>query len=274
MKPILIDSQVLKKLGFFAVLFTVLVFAGGFLLGYQQASHLQEMFVDDELLSSLTNTTGDNELPAEGDIDQQQTENVTTDDKVNIDHRATAMLAEDQAKALAREDAEDRQQNISQQAPSTDSVQPSIDKEAAIQTSNDKPRKIRFSIQVGIYGSLKNARKMQDKLQAQNLDAYVSSNKNKQSKLRFNVRFGYFENKKSANLALKNFRNIQKGDGYVVNFSAKNIISSDEDNNQQAAARQSPVTSPVNVSVPGSPETGNVETQDVITKSQEKSLVN
>ena len=115
---------------------------------------------------------------------------------------------------------------------------------------------------------------MKDKLQAQNLDAYVSSYGRKDSKVRFNVRFGYFEDKKSANRALKNYRNIQKGDGYIVNFSDKNIVSSEEDNIKQTAAEVAPVIKPVDVNGRAGSETGKVQTPDVPAKTQEKGLVN
>ena len=82
---------------------------------------------------------------------------------------------------------------------------------------------IKFSIQVGIYGRLINAEKMMRKLQAQHLDAYVSDYTNKKNENRYNVRFGYFVDKKSAMNALKNYKNKQKGDGYLVNFSVENI---------------------------------------------------
>jgi cell division septation protein DedD len=83
--------------------------------------------------------------------------------------------------------------------------------------------KIKYSIQVGMYKRLINAENMMRMLQAQHLNAYVSDYTSKKNESRYNVRFGYFVDKKSAITALKNYRNTQKGDGYLVNFSVENI---------------------------------------------------
>ena len=46
------------------------------------------------------------------------------------------------------------------------------------------------------------------------------------------MRFGYFVDKKSALKALEKYKSSKKGDGYLVNFSAENIIdAADADNN-------------------------------------------
>lgn len=232
-------------------------------MGYQQASHIQGAIVDNELLPSLTNIIFSDDI-------EQQPEILPADDNVDIEHPETATLLAEEPKATDINEADTGSQNIRQAVPSAETVQAPTDTKNAVPAIDDKPRKIRFSIQVGIYGSLKNARKMQEKLQAQNLDAYVSGNANKQSKLRFNVRIGYFEDKKSAALALKNYRNIQKGDGYLVNFTDKYIITEDEDNSQQSTIEPAPV----DASVSGTEEAGNVEMLDTIKKSQESGQVN
>ena len=82
---------------------------------------------------------------------------------------------------------------------------------------------IKYSIQVGIYGRLINAENMMRLLQAQKFNAYVSDYINKKNENRYNVRFGYFRDKKSALSALTEYKNKQKGDGYLVNFSVENI---------------------------------------------------
>jgi len=88
----------------------------------------------------------------------------------------------------------------------------------------DELNKIKYTIQVGMYGRLLNAENVMKLLQAQQYDAYVSDYTNKKNKIRYNVRFGYFEDKKTAIAALKKFKTQQKGEGYLVNFSAKNIV--------------------------------------------------
>jgi len=89
--------------------------------------------------------------------------------------------------------------------------------------SSAELNRIKYSIQVGMYKRLINAENMMRMLQAQHLNAYVSDYISKKNENRYNVRFGYFVDKKSAITALKNYRNTQKGDGYLVNFSVENI---------------------------------------------------
>jgi len=88
-------------------------------------------------------------------------------------------------------------------------------------TANSKVRnKINYSIQVGTFGRFGNAENMVKTLQAQNLDAYVSEHHNKKNKTLYNVRFGYFIDKGTAVAALDEYRNSQRGDGYLVKLSA------------------------------------------------------
>lgn len=84
--------------------------------------------------------------------------------------------------------------------------------------------KIKYSIQVGVYGRLINAENMMKMLQAKHYDAYVTDYMNKKNEIRYNVRFGYFTDKKSAIGILAKFKASQKGDGYLVRFSADNIV--------------------------------------------------
>jgi cell division septation protein DedD len=88
-----------------------------------------------------------------------------------------------------------------------------------VSISEDVLAKAKYSIQVGMYGSLVNAEMMVEKLRIQNLHAYVSDYINKKNEVRFNVKFGYFPNKKIANTALNDYIDIQSGDGYLVNFT-------------------------------------------------------
>ena len=76
-----------------------------------------------------------------------------------------------------------------------------------------------------MYGRLANAENMMKRLQAQRYEAYVSDYTNKKNEVRYNVRFGYFVDKKSAIAGLNKFKEEQKGDGYLVNFSADNIVN-------------------------------------------------
>lgn len=87
----------------------------------------------------------------------------------------------------------------------------------------DELNKIKYSIQVGMYGQLINAENMMNMLQAKKFDAYVSDYTNKKNEVRYNVRFGYFVDKKAALSALQKYKNDQHGDGYLVKFSVESI---------------------------------------------------
>lgn len=91
--------------------------------------------------------------------------------------------------------------------------------------SSEEVSSIKYSVQVGMYGRLSNAESMVKQLQSQQLDAYVSDFTNKKNETRYNVRFGYYQDKKSAVSALKSYRQSQKGDGYLVRFSADDIMN-------------------------------------------------
>ncbi len=90
--------------------------------------------------------------------------------------------------------------------------------------TSDELSKIKYSIQVGVYGRLINAENMMRLLQAQKYDAYVTDYTNKKNEIRYNVRFGYFSDKKSALETLAEFKTSQQGDGYLVKFSSDNIV--------------------------------------------------
>ena len=89
--------------------------------------------------------------------------------------------------------------------------------------SSDELNKIKYSIQVGMYGQLANAENMMEMLQKKQLNAYVADYTNGKNKVRYNVRFGYFVNKTAALSALKKYKKQQQGDGYLVKFSVENI---------------------------------------------------
>lgn len=89
----------------------------------------------------------------------------------------------------------------------------------------DELNTIKYTVQVGVYGQLINAENLTKRLQKQQLNAYVSDYTNKNNEIRYNVRFGCFVDKKTAVVALKEYKNKQKGDGYLVRFSDKNIVN-------------------------------------------------
>ncbi len=302
MAPILIDHRGLKKLGFIAVLITVFAFAGGFLLGYQQATVF---------------------YAAGSSIEQQAAEIVAAGKKNDVDQSEVyqpeiAMQSTGHTKVIKNADTKKKQQGLKQEKLTTQAVISSVEKKSAnvienINASNlskyekqveksvpvvknasvvvapvkvnnqatqtkaaasiatDVDSKIKFSIQVGIYGRLDNAQNMQRKLQTQHLDAYVSDAVNKKNKFRYNVRFGYFVDRKSALAALDKFKKIQKGDGYLVNYSSENIINlAVADNIKKTDNESSSVTEANDVIQDKVSQADVLKAPNVTTKSQDK----
>jgi cell division septation protein DedD len=218
----------------------------------------------------------------DGTVDQQVTkdtdeENKTESESLTIEESVEPSEASTSAESEQTQDEEVRAEQ-SQDVSSTTTVVSS--NHNTLQTTPVNVADIRFSIQVGIYGTLKNAQKMKRKLLAQNLDAYVSAY-TKNGKVRFNVRMGYFADRKSANLALKNYKQNQKGDGYLVNFSEKNIIHSDEDDYELAimesdsyAASKTATDNTAGPDIPAAEKTGDqLTTQDSLTEGQDSGPV-
>ena len=270
MAPILIDNRGLIKLGLISVLSTVIVFAAGFLSGYQQATTfyaagskietltlpVQAVFLEGDVEPQLPDTIV---AGADIDVDQPQVESeANTKNSVVESKTATSSNKEKVNKTKASETPVSTKLVSLEQASKPNNKVSSDDKNIASKNNqfaikeavasnsfqNDSGKSvatkepdlivvasltpaelnnIKYSIQVGIYGRLINAENMVKMLQAQHLDAYVSDYTNKKNENRYNVRFGYFMDKKSALSALKKYKNKQKGDGYLVNFSVENI---------------------------------------------------
>ena len=87
----------------------------------------------------------------------------------------------------------------------------------------DELDSIKYSVQVGMYGRLANAENMVKQLQTKDFDAYVSGFTNKNNETRYNVRFGYFQDRLAAKSALKQYRQSQQADGYLVKFTADSV---------------------------------------------------
>jgi hypothetical protein len=103
-------------------------------------------------------------------------------------------------------------------------------------------------------------------LQAQQFDAYVTDYTNKKDEIRYNVRFGYFADKKLAIAALDEFKTRQKGDGYLVRFSAENIVKvADAADIEQAVDVPSQNSNTDKVQMPATVPPGN--TQDKISQA-------
>jgi len=121
------------------------------------------------------------------------------------------------------------EENISKSNAGNDSINAAADLNYQAVVANsfteDELSKIKYSIQVGMYGRLRNAENMMELLQEQQLNAYVSDYTNNKKEVRYNVRFGYFVDKKAALSALREYKRSQNGDGYLVKFSVENITN-------------------------------------------------
>ena len=249
MAPLLIDSRDLLKLGFMAVLGTTMVFAGGFFMGHQRAAAFYQAGSDIQPLPlpeqvAVTENIADSQLPlmveAGEDIDVDQPEIMADSAEPSASARAKS-YAMVKAAVLQKAEQNETKQVSEKNAPvlekekiatgknddsgKTTKTLESNDASIATVFTSDNLDKIKYSVQVGMYGLLVNAENMVSKLKSQHYDAYVSDYTNKNNKTRYNVRFGYFTDKKSAITMLKKFKAEQSGDGYLVKFSADNIVN-------------------------------------------------
>ena len=260
MAPLLIDSRDVLKLGVISMLVMVLIFFGGFLFGhqrattfYQSSSDIQPLFLPEKQAEQQVEQQdiAGSQIPsiieagAEIDVDQPEAKIQLAN---NSDNALAAKVLADTSEnkespesqnstASADSDASNVEQKTesNKAAPHTERQGTKIINErddssdsagASIVTAftSKELSEIKYSIQVGMYGRLVNAENMMKMLQAQQFDAYVTDYTNKKNEIRYNVRFGYFADKKFAIAALDKFKSSQNGDGYLVRFSADNIV--------------------------------------------------
>jgi cell division protein FtsN len=266
MAPLLIDSRDLLKFGFLTVLVTISVFAGGFIMGHQQAAGFYQASSDIRPLSlpepaitveSNVNSRVPSIIEAGEEIDVDQPETMTSASKesnnlmpgsvksavavaeASVDekeiHASQKSVASnitvspkgELATGLNSDKSTAEIQSATSSSPKAVSVKSNVGSAEVLIVSiftSDELSKIKYSIQVGMYGRLFNAENMMSLLQAQKYDAYVTDYTNKKNEIRYNVRFGYFSDKKSALETLAEFKTSQKGDGYLVKFSSDNIV--------------------------------------------------
>ena len=239
MAPILIDNRGVIKLSLISLLITIIIFATGYFSGYQRAIQLNTMVSETEIL-----TLPVQQISLVSDVEPQSPEKMLEGEEIDVDRpRATSDL--DTPHVIKKQGAE----NIASLVVPVSSAIPNEQSDGDATKSKEMPAavesihtdetavsqrrilsasewdKIKYSVQVGMYGSLPNAESMKKKLQAQHFDAYVSDYTNKKDEVRYNVRFGYFVDKKSAVSALKRYKDSKSGDGYLVMFSLKNRLN-------------------------------------------------
>ncbi len=273
MAPLLIDNRGILKLGLSAAIVTALAFSGGFVSGYQQAKN-QHMVNSEPLSLPVKNTS------IASDIEQQKPEVVAVGEIIDVDQPDTVkesvkdlMQPTQSIKKLASPIATSEDNKVAVEVKPPVAIASSRDlklinatRTEVTLTNNDILEKAKYSIQVGMYGRLINAEKMAGKLKLQELDAYVSDYINKKSERRFNVKFGYFADKKTAIAALRKYREDQKGDGYLVNFSVDDMTPLVEKNMEQVAKTASAMTLAVSAEdkIAG---TTAINTSDILTKT-------
>ncbi|VAW50275.1 hypothetical protein MNBD_GAMMA05-1320 [hydrothermal vent metagenome] len=245
MAPILIDNRGLIKLGLISLLTVLAVFSAGYFSGYQKASvfYTATSEIENLVLPELN-------LVDISSTDSHSPEVILAGEEIDVDQPVVTPVLDVQNQNNKKDVAVINIANSLIMSPkksveinssfkvipqvSTESIQTSssaddkandIKKVDISSLTDDEINKIKYSVQVGMYGNLINAGNMVKILQAQQFDAYVVDYKNKKNEVRYNVRFGYFADKQAAITGLKRYKDVEKSDGYLVNFSIDNIVN-------------------------------------------------
>jgi len=264
MAPLLIDTNGVLKLGVTAAIVAVSIFVGGFYLGYHQADSHHIALSDDS------------------DVEKKRSEEIAESDVVAVDQAEPVQkLVKKAPESIVLTKPEKIQVPVSKKQQSSKGVPsdtPSQKQKAEVKPIvDDVSVKAKYSIQVGFYGRLDNAKKRVGKLQQENLKAYVSDYVNKNNEIRFNVRFGYFVDKSSANKALKAFNKNHKSDGYMVNYAGDKLTHSKEkgDLSEVDAASSVDFKAGLEEGVPsGAVDASKESSLKVLTKTQSKNMEN
>lgn len=228
----LINQSDFGKIGFTMVLVLAFAFAGGFLIGQQQAYLTCEesksndsILLSEERGSATEDFKSTDAIKLSYDVTAQV---MTAETSHNTNHVTELNTEPVLSSAIGKEEPEavvvTNDTAVAQVPPVTDAMT-SLSKASLSDSAMLKDQaEIKYTIQVAVYGSLKNAEAMMQKLQSKKLEAYVSDYISKHNHVRYNVRFGYFRDKKSAKKALLDYSDNQQGDGYLVNYSADNIV--------------------------------------------------
>ncbi|MCK5394559.1 MAG: SPOR domain-containing protein [Gammaproteobacteria bacterium] len=273
MAPILIDNRGIIKLSFVAVIGTALVFSSGFILGYQQAKTYRVASSESEPLPLPVKNAS-----LASDVEQQRPKVVDAGEMIDVDQPEVVInsvkVITDKTPSIKKSEiltstSDVNKSSVDKTPPVVIDSQKDLSPQNVVNSepdliTNDVLDQARYSIQVGLYGRLTNAEKMVEKLQLQNLNAYVSDHVNKKNEVRFNVRFGYFSDKKTAISALKKYREDQKGDGYLVNFSMDSLTHFASTKNVDLPVEV--VQNPVNQSKVTDADT--IDTPNVLIKTQ------
>jgi len=304
MAPILIDKPGLVKLGLISVLTLVIFFAVGFFSGYQQATKVYTDRSAAEVLVLPEQTAAQ-----ENDVLPQQPDDIAAGAEIDVDQpQSKASNAVNTAAIVNKIHKPAKQGMKGNKKQPTDNKKPGNNRVVSVSDYSVKVgvpavktqpvdfvnisalppediKKIKYSVQVGTFGRLDNAEKMVATLHEKQLDAYASEYTNKQNLIKYNVRFGYFTDKQSARRALKEFKNKQKSDGYLVNFSIKRIVGLAKENSPEthpyAEKKQQALSSgavaeniiSLEASMKNVAQPGSVKVTKVIVEAQKPGLV-
>ncbi len=248
MAPILIDGRDILKLGLVSVLVTILVFVAGFFIGHQRAATFYQAGSEIKSLSLPEQTAAmeniaDLQIPSKieagENIDVDQPETVAQLDPLSKDSisQSVAPSPENKKVPVIQKAKQDKNNSATKKTPTELRNSQTVNNKKNNSRTNKNnssvlsaftshvASEIKYSIQVGMYGRLVNAENMVNTLHGQQYDAYVTDYTNRKNEIRYNVRIGYFVDKKSAIATLNKFKAGQKGDGYLVKFSADNIVN-------------------------------------------------
>lgn len=251
MAPVLFDQRRLFSAGMTIMLGMIVVFAGGYYLGYQKAVSGTGTGLNKTMALALPRPahadtaqygphTPEIQLPgANIDVDAPDDAVTSIDSKAKAAVQPERMNAEVEAvidettsrienpapvETLAQRDSQQLQMaalEIKQDLTDADRRSGLIDattdhQQAAGAFDTASAADARYTIQVGVFADSDNAMRKKSQLESRHLSAYIQEYTNKRDEQRFNVRFGYFNNKSSALAALEDFEQNTSGSGYVT----------------------------------------------------------
>jgi len=253
MAPVLLDHNSQKKLILGMTLTLVVVFLGGYVVGFKKAEAKLASFIDTVALAlpgATTESSADMEPqrpvqaePGETiDVDSaDEPHRVATSNPVNV-----ALVVESQATekppqiTVKKSEPETKPVVVEEKKTASTEVlrplaiggpsksDPEQEADLLIQDTATEETAT-HSIQVGMYGQLENAEQKMEELIATDISAYIVDYMNRKNEIRYNVRFGYFANYRSARVALVTFEKELSGSGYVVRLkpSSKAIAAAE-----------------------------------------------
>ncbi len=286
MAPILIDKHDLLKFGFLSIVVAATFFSGGVLFGYERATTIHQAGNEVKILPLPEKVVEASEL------EHRRPEVMAAGESIDVDYPGAVAEVMNKKRSLATDEAitapAENVANVSAikstveknnpiMTSPVDDVVTTADKTQAVLFSSltaDQVNNINYSIQMGAYERLLNAENMMAGLHAKKLDAYITDYVNRKGETRYNVRMGYFTDKKTAISALKRYRKTEKGDGYLVKFSAESMVNVADVKNEKKPATLNETEATIIPSLNSAEITfDNVSKADVLSASQDITII-